>query len=303
MLVFQQGGSGFAFRVRVHIGNLASFPLRREARPKTEGMSVSCDSCLVRFPYKPAARPMPRQESAIISFICGRYRLSRRKQLVEEYFGTVSGDAEWNPLYNILPSQPVITIRQDAREPVRKFSTMRWGLVPSWAKDPSIGCRTINARAETVATTASFRDPFKSQRCLIPADGFYEWKRNGTTKQPYCFEVNDGELFAFAGLWDRWMTSQGEVIESCTILTTTPNALLADVHDRMPVILSPDNYDLWLDPDYRDLSAASETLRPFDPALMRRYPVSTRVNQVQNDDAECAKPVEPEESQVQRQLF
>ena len=130
--------------------------------------------------------------------MCGRYRLSRRKQLVEEYFGTVSGDDEWNPRYNIAPSQPVIAIRQDAAKPVRTLSTMRWGLVPSWAKDPSIGYKTINARAETVATTASFREPFKSQRCLIPADGFYEWKREGKTKQPYCFEINEGELFAFA---------------------------------------------------------------------------------------------------------
>jgi putative SOS response-associated peptidase YedK len=141
-------------------------------------------------------------------FMCGRYRLARRKQLVEEYFGAVSEDDDWNPRYNIAPSQPVVTIRQDAREPIRMLSMMRWGLVPSWAKDPAIGYKTINARAEAVATTASFREPFKSQRCLIPADGFYEWQRNGKTKQPYCFEVNDGELFAFAGLWDRWRTGK-----------------------------------------------------------------------------------------------
>jgi putative SOS response-associated peptidase YedK len=235
--------------------------------------------------------------------MCGRYRLSQRKQLVEEYFGAVSGGDDWNPRYNIAPSQPVVTIRQDPREPVRKLSTMRWGLIPSWVKDPSIGYKTINARAETASTTASFREPLRSQRCLIPADGFYEWQRSGKTKQPYCFELQDGELFAFAGLWDRWKSPLGELIESCTILTTTPNSLLADVHDRMPVILSPDNYDLWLDPDFRNTASVAEMLRPFEARLMRRYPVSTRVNQVQNDDADCAKPVEPYSSPTQAQLF
>ena len=235
--------------------------------------------------------------------MCGRYRMSRRKQLVEEYFGAVSDEDEWDPRYNIAPSQPVVTIRQDARQPIRTLSMMRWGLVPSWAKDPSIGYKTINARAETVATTPSFREPFRSQRCLIPADGFYEWRRNGKTKQPYCFEVNGGELFAFAGLWDQWRDRQGDVIESCTILTTTPNSLLSDIHDRMPAILIADNYDLWLDPGFRDLASVSRMLKPFEPTLMRRYPVSTRVNQVQNDDAECTKPVEADLSPTQSLLF
>jgi putative SOS response-associated peptidase YedK len=235
--------------------------------------------------------------------MCGRYRLSRRKQLVDEYFGTDSGESDWNPRYNIAPSQPVLTIRQDSREPVRRLSAMRWGLVPCWAKDASIGYKTINARAETVATTASFREPLKSQRCLIPADGFYEWVRNGKTKQPYCFEVNDGQLFAFAGLWDRWRNPRREVIESCTILTTMPNSLLADIHDRMPAILRPADYDLWLDPALRNTAAVSEMLKPFDATVMRRYPVSTRINQVQNDDADCATPIETDSSPSQAQLF
>ena len=235
--------------------------------------------------------------------MCGRYRLSRRKQLVDEYFGTDSGESDWNPRYNIAPTQPVVTIRQNVREPVRRPSIMRWGLVPSWAKDPSIGYKTINARAETVATTPSFREPFKSQRCLIPADGFYEWVRNGKAKQPYCFEVNDGQIFAFAGLWDRWTNPQGESIESCTILTTTPNSLLSDIHDRMPVILTPADYELWLDPAFTNIASVSEMLKPFEPSLMRRYPVSTRVNHVVNDDAECAKPVELDAAPAQAQLF
>ncbi len=205
--------------------------------------------------------------------------------------------------YNVAPSQPVLTIRQDRSEPVRRLSTMRWGLVPSWAKDSGIGYKTINARSETVATTASFREPFKSQRCLVPADGFYEWKREGKTRQPYCFVMNDGELFAFAGLWDRWRDPEGKIVESCTILTTTPNSLLADVHDRMPVILCPDIHDLWLDPAFENVASLSEMLRPFDPALMRRYPVSPRVNHVHNDDAECAEPVDPAAWPAQAQLF
>jgi putative SOS response-associated peptidase YedK len=148
-----------------------------------------------------------------------------------------------------------------------------------------------------------FREPFRSQRCLIPADGFYEWKREGKAKQPFCFEVKDGELFAFAGLWDRWKDPRGEVIESCTILTTTPNALLANIHDRMPAILSPDHYDLWLDPAFRDVASVSEMLRPFDATLMKSYPVSTRVNQAENDDADCARPIDLDASPVQRALF
>jgi putative SOS response-associated peptidase YedK len=234
--------------------------------------------------------------------MCGRYRLTRSQKQLEDHFDAY-GEVEVLPRYNIAPSQSVLTIRQDARKPGRNLSTMRWGLLPSWAKDMSIGYKTINARAETVGTTTSFREPFKSQRCLVPADGFYEWQRNGQTKQPYCFEVNDGELFAFAGLWDRWTNPQGESIESCTILTTTPNPLLADIHDRMPVILSPDNYDLWLDPGFRDTASVSEMLKPFDPALMRRYPVSTRVNQVQNNDPDCAKALEHEPAAAPAKLF
>jgi putative SOS response-associated peptidase YedK len=124
---------------------------------------------------------------------------------------------------------------------------MRWGLIPSWAKDSSAGASMINARSETAATKPAFRDVLKSRRCLIPADGFYEWRHDGKTKQPYCFEINSGELFAFAGLWDRWKHASGQWIKSCSILTTTPNAVTSAIHDRMPVILDPDGYDLWLD--------------------------------------------------------
>jgi putative SOS response-associated peptidase YedK len=224
--------------------------------------------------------------------------LSRRKQVVEEYFDTaVSDEPDWSPRFNITPTQPVPVIRQNPKEPVRELSLMRWGLIPSWAKDSSGAARMINARSETASTKPAFRDALKSRRCLIPADGFYEWKRDGKTKQPYCFEVNDGELFGFAGLWERWRVPSGEWIKTCSILTTTPNAVTAPIHDRMPVILDPDAYDLWLDPGMTNVDAASDLLKPFDARLMRSFPVSTRINSVINDDAECSVPVELAEGQ------
>jgi putative SOS response-associated peptidase YedK len=234
--------------------------------------------------------------------MCGRYRLSRRKQLVEEYFDAVSDDAgDWTPRYNIAPTQPVPVIRQNPKEPRRELSWMRWGLIPSWAKDASVAAQMINARSETAATKPAFREPLSSRRCLIPADGFYEWKRSGKMKQPYCFEVNDGELFAFAGLWDRWKDPSGQWIKSCSILTTTPNAVTSTVHDRMPVILDRADYDLWLDPGMKDVAAASGLLKPYDARLMRCYPISTRVDHAANDDEECSTPVEL--AQIKNSLF
>jgi len=212
--------------------------------------------------------------------VCGRYRLSRRRQIIEKHFDTTSGEEDWNPRYNIAPTQPIPVIRQHPKEHTRELSLMRWGLIPSWAKDSSGASRMINARSETASTKPAFRDALKSRRCLIPADGFYEWSRTGKTKQPFCFEVNDGELFAFAGIWDRWKDPSGQWVKSCSILTTTPNVVAAPVHDRMPVILERDNYDLWLDPGMRDVVAVSEMLKPYDARLMRCYPVSTRVNNV-----------------------
>jgi len=160
----------------------------------------------------------------------------------------------------------------------------------------------INARSETAATLPAFREALKLRRCLIPADGFYEWQRSNAAKQPFCFEVREGELFAFAGLWDRWKDPAGHWIRSCSILTTVPNAVTSAVHDRMPVILERDDYDLWLDPWMQDIEAVTELLRPIDHRVMRCYPVSNRVNQVANDDEECSRPVIPEPP-PQGQLF
>jgi putative SOS response-associated peptidase YedK len=224
--------------------------------------------------------------------MCGRYRLSRRKEILAEQFDTDFDDLDWEPRYNIAPSQPVAVIRRVGPSQARKASMMRWGLIPSWAADPTGGARSINARAETAASKPSFRDPLRKQRCLIPADAFYEWWRAAREKQPFCFEVGTGDVFAFAGLWDRWAGPGGQILETCTIMTTTPNDLLADVHDRMPAILLAEDYDRWLDPKMQEGERAVGLLRPYDASRMRRYPVSMRVNLVTNDGPECSAPVE-----------
>jgi putative SOS response-associated peptidase YedK len=229
--------------------------------------------------------------------MCGRYRLSRRKQLVEEYFDSVSELEDWTPRYNIAPTQPVAIIRPNPKQPVRELSLVRWGLIPSWSKDASAAAKMTNARSETAAEKPAFRDALKFRRCLVPADGFYEWQRTGKAKQPYCFEVGEGALFAFAGIWDRWKDAGGNTVETCSILTTTPNAVTSAAHDRMPVILDPDSYDLWLDPGMRDVREVSHLLKPYDARLMRCYPVSGRINHVANDDEECSRHVEPTATQ------
>jgi putative SOS response-associated peptidase YedK len=234
--------------------------------------------------------------------MCGRYRLSRRKQIIEEHFDAVSDAENWEPRFNIAPTQPVPVIRQNPSEPTRHLSQMRWGLIPSWSMDPSAAARMINARSETAHTLPAFREAMRYRRCLIPADGFYEWKRAGKSKQPFCFEVQEDQLFAFAGLWEGWKDPSGTWIKTCTILTTTANSVTSAVHDRMPVILNPYDYDVWLDPCIKDSSAVSEFLKPLDATLMHCYPVSSRVNQVQNDDPECCKPA-GEHTAPQAQLF
>jgi len=228
--------------------------------------------------------------------MCGRYRASRRKQKIEEHFDA-SGEEDWNPRYNIAPTQPVPVIRQHPKKPVRDLLLMKWGLVPSWAKDPSVGASMINARSETAHEMPAFRDALRFRRCLIPADAFYEWVRKGGSKQPFCFEVSDGELFAFAALWEGWKMSDGNWLKTCSIMTTSPNALTSAVHDRMPVILPSSSYDLWLDPGMTNVQVVSELLKPYDAKAMGCYPVSTRVNNAANDDAECSRPVELAETQ------
>jgi putative SOS response-associated peptidase YedK len=214
--------------------------------------------------------------------------LTHSKQYLAERFQATGDEIEDRPRYNIAPTQRVLTVRNEHGKKVRHFTTMRWGLIPSWAKDISIGNKTLNARSESVTTTPAFRNSILTKRCLIPADGFYEWRKMGSVKQPYCFEVGEGDVFGLAGLWDQWTSPDGEIIESCTILTTTPNSLVADLHDRMPVIVPPDKYDLWLDPDVTAFKAIRDILKPYDANLMRLYPVNRKLNYSNNDDAESA---------------
>jgi len=223
--------------------------------------------------------------------MCGRYRLSRKKQILEEYFDSARWGEDWTPRYNIAPTQPVPVVRQNPKNNLREMSLMRWGLIPHWAKEPSIAMSTINAKSETAATKPAFPDPLRLRRCLIPAGGFYEWKCTATNKQPYCFDVGGGDLFAFAGLWDGWNDSTGQWIKTCSILTTTPNTITATVHDRMPVILHRDCYDLRLDPGMQNVAVIAELLKPYDADSMRTYPVSSRINHVANDDEECSMPL------------
>jgi putative SOS response-associated peptidase YedK len=223
--------------------------------------------------------------------MCGRYRLTAKERYIRDHFG-LEEDPPWTPRYNIAPTQPVAAIRQNAKDPKRTFGLLRWGLIPFWAKDPSIGYKTINAMSETAAEKPAFRDAMRRRRCLIPADSFYEWKKIGPKeKQPYNFGMIDDSVFAFAGLWERWRDPAGNFVETCTILTTTPNSLVGDVHDRMPAILSAEAYDLWLDPGVTDATRDIDCLKPFDARLMKKYPVSTRVNRPENDDPECAREV------------
>ena len=223
--------------------------------------------------------------------MCGRYRLTAKERYLRDHFG-IDGDLSWEPRWNIAPTQPVPVIRHDAKEPKRTFSLLRWGLIPYWAKDASIGFKTINGISETAAEKPAFRDAMRQRRCLIPADGFYEWQKlGGKEKQPYSFGMIDDSVFAFAGLWERWRDPAGESIGTCTILTAKPNSLVADVHHRMPVILKPEDYDLWLDPGMTNVAFVADCLQPFDARLMKKYPVSTRVNRAENDDQECAQQV------------
>lgn len=222
--------------------------------------------------------------------MCNRYRLTHSERYLAARF-QASGEINDTPRYNIAPTQTVLTVRREQGQKVRRFTKMRWGLIPHWAKGVSIGTRTLNARSETVTKTPAFRDSILTKRCLIPADGFYEWRAMGRVMQPFCFEVGEGDVFALAGLWDEWRSPDGKVIESCTILTTTPNSLVSDMHDRMPVIVPPEKYEVWLDPDVTDFEAIRGILKPYDAEQMRCYPVSTKLNNSKNEGAESAAPV------------
>lgn len=218
--------------------------------------------------------------------MCGRFTLRTNASRVAEAFG-LDVVPDIVSRYNIAPTQSIAVVRLSGDGELRpRLSLVRWGLIPFWAKDPSIGARTINARSETVAERPTFRDSFRKRRCLVAADGFYEWKAAGKKKQPYYIHFADDRPFAFAGLWDRWKPADGEPIESCTILTTSASKSLASLHERMPVILRPEDHLAWLDG-----SKGLELLAPNESEEIIATPVSTEVNNVRNHSPKCVEPV------------
>ena len=219
--------------------------------------------------------------------MCGRYELHSNPAAIALAFG-LAHPPDLQARYNIAPMTdvPIVRVATDGH---RELVRMRWGLVPRWAKDPSIGARMINARGETIAERPSFQMPYRRHRCLLPADGFYEWQRveraggaDDKRKQPMRIGMADGSLFGLAGLFERWRGEDGTVLDTCAIVTTEANALLAPIHDRMPVIIGPDDYARWLDPADADVA---DLLAPYPSGAMACHPVSLRVNAVRNDDA------------------
>lgn len=222
--------------------------------------------------------------------MCGRFTLVSDIDLILHRFNLLYSNADHVPRYNIAPSQQVLAIVSDGEE--RRLGQLRWSLIPFWAKDAKIGYKMINARAETVAEKATFKHPLKRQRCLIPADSFYEWKKDNDKKTPMRIRLKSGDTFAFAGLWSRWTSPEGEEVCSCTIITTRPNKLMENIHNRMPVILRSEDEDAWLDTSIQDTEFLQQFLNPYDADQMEAYEVSSAVNSPKNAGPECIKPIE-----------
>lgn len=227
--------------------------------------------------------------------MCGRFTLASDPTAVQAAFPGIQAAEQLVLRYNVAPSQAVAVVRNDG---LNRVELVRWGLIPFWAQDPAIGNRLINARAETLAEKPAFRTAFRRRRCLILADGFYEWRQESSSdsprqaKTPFYFRLKSGQPFAFAGLWEEWRSPEGEVVPSCTIITTIPNALLEMVHNRMPVILQPEFHVQWLDPAEQDPARLSAVLQPYPAADMEGYAVSRLVNDPKNDLPDCLIPAE-----------
>ncbi len=220
--------------------------------------------------------------------MCGRFSFTMDMDELQEAFPGVDFGLYFDKSYNIAPSQNIMAITNVNSKNAGLF---HWGLIPSWSKDKKIGYKMINARSETLAEKPSFKNAYKKQRCLIPADGFYEWKKETTTKTPFHIRMKSGKPFAFAGLWEKWQNPTEGIIYSCTIITTEANSLVKQVHHRMPVILAPEKYDVWLDPEIQQPAELGKLLVPFDADKMTSYPVSAMVNSPKNNTPDCVKPV------------
>lgn len=218
--------------------------------------------------------------------MCGRYAFNATPAQVAEHFG-LAACADFAPRFNIPPGTDIPVIRHSP-EGQRVLHLLRWGLIPHWAKDPSIGNKLNNARGESVAEKPSFREAFKRRRCLIPASGFYEWKAEGGVKQPYYISLKSGEHLAMGGLWETWQSPEGDLLRTCAIITTGPNALMESIHDRMPVILAPEHWQAWLTAPPGE---AAGLLAPFPAKSMQAWPVDRRVSRAGQEDAGMIEPL------------
>ncbi|NQW24239.1 MAG: SOS response-associated peptidase [SAR202 cluster bacterium] len=236
--------------------------------------------------------------------MCGRFTLTSNLDDLQGRFGFLSEHTDHVPRYNIAPTQQVLAVTNDGQ---RRGEIMRWGLVPSWANDLKIGARMINAVAETASTKPAFRNAFKKRRCLVLANGFFEWQKDGKRKIPTYIYHRNGDPLAFAGLWETWKTPDGLVIQSCTILTTEANSFIQPVHNRMPVILSDETQALWLDPLTEDPKILEPLLIPAPTELLTYHQVSSTVNSVKNQGPECVLPLKmtpaSESPSAERRLF
>jgi len=226
--------------------------------------------------------------------MCGRFVIDDPEFSFACQFG-LPEVVSLEPRYNVAPMQMVAAVRVAPGDGRRELVRLRWGLVPRWARDPSIGNQLINARAETAAGKPAFRAAFKGRRCLIPASGFYEWRGGGRARQPMFITLRSGGLFALAGLWEEWRQPEGEALQTFCLLTTTPNSVVAPIHDRMPAILPPADHAAWLDPALSDQGRLGGLLRPYPADQMVAWPVSSAVNNVRRDEASLTAPVAVEQ--------
>jgi putative SOS response-associated peptidase YedK len=259
-----------------HILGLRFIPLLRAA-PHIFSSEYFFQESLLENPFK-EDNPM-----------CGRFILTTPAKSLAVHFRLLE-EPVLEPRYNIAPTQMVAVVQLSQDRTSRELKLLKWGLVPFWVKEPSLGARLINARAETVAEKPAFRASFKHKRCLIPADGFYEWKKLARTKQPYLYCMADKSPFAMAGLWDRWEGPDGHVIESVTVVTVEANELLRTVHERMPAIVANSDYDLWLDTSVSQPERMKHLLQPYPADLMKAFPVSTKVNRSDYDGPDLLEP-------------
>jgi putative SOS response-associated peptidase YedK len=219
--------------------------------------------------------------------MCGRFVRKTDLRIVADIFRVADVESPAAPSYNIAPRQPVAVIMEKGK---RKIVSMQWGLIPHWAKDEKIANKLINARSETIAEKPSFRNSFKKFRCLIIADGFYEWQSSGARKKPFFIRMKDEKPFGMAGLYDQWISPEGKTVVTCTIVTTEANDIMKPIHHRMPVIIDPENYDLWLNPEENDTAKLAKFLIPCDPGLLKAFEVSLLVNSPAHNSEDCILP-------------